>query len=183
MSVFPTFIPNSSCISTTSWSGNFAPFSVHSLIEHALFFLLVFIAFFFFSFLFSNSLGASCQMSHRFYLFVPTIIWHADCSKSRVTVLVLFIKCVLDMWMPFCWLATTTDLTLVIWAAQLLFSYDIYIWGELNRSFLTSQITFPKSMLFSNPLEPRSVRLSNFRDWVKLRSLRIWCIPIFYSSK
>ena len=118
-------------------------------------------------------------MSHRFYLFVPTVIWHADCSKSRVTVLVLFIKCVLDMRMHFCWLATTTDLTLVIWAAHLLFSCGIYIWGELNRSFLTSQITFPKSILYSNPWEPRSVRLSNFRDWVKLRSLRIWCFLFF----
>lgn len=120
VSVFPTFTPNSSCISTTSWSGNFAPF-FSALFDRACSVLFVcFVCFFFplaFFIIISNSLETSCQMSHRFYLFVSTLIWHADCSRSGVTVLVLFIKGLLDAWVHFCWLATTADL---IWAAHLI---------------------------------------------------------------
>lgn len=122
VSVFPTFTPNSSCISTTSWSGNLAPF-FSALFDRACSVLFVgFVCFFsppcfFIIIIISNSLETSCQMSHRFYLFVSTLIWHADCSRSGVTVLVLFIKGLLDVWVHFCWLASTADL---IWAAHLI---------------------------------------------------------------
>lgn len=142
---------------------------MHSLIEHALFFLFVLFAFFFPCFFFPNSLEASCQMSHRFYLFVSTLIWLADCSRNGVTVLVLFIKGLLDAWVHFCWLATTTDL---IWASHLLFSCGTYVSGEFNSSFLTPQITFHKSVIVPNPLELRYIGLFNFKGGFQLRNLR-----------